>query len=109
MNLASTVPWLQTHWFGAFVVTVWLIANFAPRPLPNEEQKPIVRLFWLVIDRLCILTAAKVPGNLKWILAASPAPVDPTRDVLRDALRTNPELQTLPSKPPPDATKGDKP
>jgi hypothetical protein len=76
MNLAAVGQWTLTNWVIVAAVIVGAVANLAPRPHP-EELTGWKRTFWLVIDRLCFLTASKVPGDWKWFFAPSPVPEPP--------------------------------
>jgi hypothetical protein len=76
MNLAAVGQWTLANWVIVVAVIVGAVANLAPRPHP-DELTGWRRTFWLVVDRLCFLTASKVPGDWKWILTGSPAPEPP--------------------------------
>lgn len=67
--------WMQANPVVAIAIAVYVIANLAPRPHP-KELSGWKATFWAVVDGLCLLTAAKVPGRLKWLLANSP-PLEP--------------------------------
>lgn len=72
MDKATLLAWLQANWFVAGVVVLWLVANFAPRPHP-DQMVGWRKAVWMLIDRACVLTAQDVPGKLKWIFAPSPS------------------------------------
>jgi hypothetical protein len=63
--------WIQANPVVFTAIAVYVIANLMPRPHP-EKMTGWKRTFWSIVDGLCLLTAAKVPGNLKWLLANSP-------------------------------------
>lgn len=63
--------WAQANPVVFTAITVYVIANLMPRPHP-EKMVGWKRTFWSIVDGLCLLTAAKVPGKLKWLLANSP-------------------------------------
>lgn len=65
------VDWATAHWQLVLIVTVYGLVNLAPRPHP-EDQAGITRIFWLLLDRFSVMTAEKVPGRFKMLLAASP-------------------------------------
>ena len=64
--------WAQANPVVFTAIVVYVIANLMPRPHP-EQMTGWKRTFWAIVDGLCVLTAAKVPGKLKWLLANSPA------------------------------------
>lgn len=68
--------WVVTHPIVVLSVIVWVIASVAPRPHPAASTG-WKKLFWLVLDRVCFLTAGKVPGALKMVLYPSPVPATP--------------------------------
>lgn len=68
--------WLYLHWLVVLAVAVYIIANVAPRPHP-EALTGWRKIFWMVIDRACVLTAAALPGALKVPGASSPPLVVP--------------------------------
>lgn len=74
MNLHSIVGWTAANPWLAFGVVCWVVANVAPRPHPEQQERPSAKFFWMLIDRISVLTAETVPGKLKWILAPSPLP-----------------------------------
>ena len=71
--LQAVWAWAEAH-ATLLAAVLWIIANVAPRPTPRPDQNRWVRLLWQLVDRLCILTADRVPGRLKWLLAATPLP-----------------------------------
>jgi hypothetical protein len=77
--LARAWAWLYLHWVVALAVVVWVVANVAPRPHP-EQLTGWKRIFWRVVDALCVLTAAKLPGGFKLPGVASPPLVVPADD-----------------------------
>jgi hypothetical protein len=87
MDLAAVGQLVSANWLIVLAVVVGAIANLAPRPHP-DELTGWKRTFWLVIDRLCFLTAAKIPGGWKWFFVPSPAPEPPGK------------LPPLPTPPP---------
>ena len=64
--------WIQSNPWTTVAIAAYVIANLSPRPHP-EDLSGWQRTFWSTIDGLCLLTAAKVPGRLKYLLANSPA------------------------------------
>jgi hypothetical protein len=71
--LQAVWAWAGEH-YTLLAAVVWVIANVAPRPAPRPDQNRWVRLFWQLVDRACVLTADRVPGRVKWLLAATPLP-----------------------------------
>ena len=64
--------WAISNQEIVFFLVLGVVANLSPRPHPDNTigwQKT----FWTVIDRLCILTAERVPGKWKWLLVPSPS------------------------------------
>jgi hypothetical protein len=70
MNAA--LAWIVANPITVTAVVVWLVANVAPRPNPTEMSSKW-KVFWVVVDRLCFLTAGKLPGGFKMLFLASPA------------------------------------
>jgi hypothetical protein len=64
--------WVQANPWTLVAVVAYLIVNIAPRPHPDQSVGWKATL-WLVLDRICVLTADRVPGKLKLIFAASPS------------------------------------
>jgi len=50
---------------------LYVLLNVMPRPHPAELPPGPHRTFWLVIDRLCVLSAAAMPGSWKMLFAMS--------------------------------------
>jgi len=71
-TLQIALDWVQANPWIALAIAVYVIVNVAPRPHP-EQMVGWKRTVWAIIDGLCLLTAAKVPGRVKWIVANSPA------------------------------------
>jgi hypothetical protein len=74
-TLSLVYAWTLVHKatiLGVISVVLWLIANYAPRPHP-EDLVGWRKLLWTLVDRLCILTAADRPGAWKWLFLASPS------------------------------------
>jgi hypothetical protein len=69
----QAIEWIKQNPIIATAIIIYLLANFAPRPHP-DSQKGWVKIFWQVVDRLCVLSSSRVPGRLKMILLDSPAP-----------------------------------
>jgi hypothetical protein len=74
--LAHLWAWLYLHWLVVLAVVAYVVANVAPRPHP-EALVGWRKIFWTVIDRTCVLTAAALPGVLKAPGTASPPLVVP--------------------------------
>lgn len=74
MTLTEMWAWIYANPVVVLAIVAWVVANVAQRPLPSETQSRGTRLFWLVVDRISVLTAEKVPGKLKWLMAPSPLP-----------------------------------
>lgn len=70
-NLNIMWAWIQANPIVFTAIVVYVIANLAPRPHP-EKIVGWKKTFWEIIDGLCLLTAARVPGKIKWLLAGSP-------------------------------------
>jgi hypothetical protein len=63
--------WVIAHWELVLIVVVYGIVNLAARPHP-DKQTGLMRVLWLILDRFSVMTAERVPGRFKMILAASP-------------------------------------
>jgi len=63
--------WIEANPIATLAVVVWAITNFAPRPHP-EDCVGWRKVFWQVVDRLCVLTAKEFPGVLKLPFSDSP-------------------------------------
>lgn len=48
-------------------VLLYIAINVAPRPHP-DDHRGWRRMLWLILDRLSVLSAATMPGRLKWLL-----------------------------------------
>lgn len=70
-TLHASYAWFLVHWQVIVAIVAYVIVNVVPRKHP-DEQSGWRKLFWLVLDRISILTADKVPGSFKWILQATP-------------------------------------
>jgi hypothetical protein len=68
--------WLVANWYVAAITVVYIVVNFAPRQHPDQASG-LAKAFWLILDRVSILTAKGVPGKLKWIFAPSPQDGEP--------------------------------
>lgn len=69
--LHSWWTWAETHRMVVLAVIVWIIANVIPRPHP-EDLTGWKKTFWMLVDRLCVLTAQEMPGRVKWFFSLSP-------------------------------------
>lgn len=69
--IAASWGWVLANPWTVVAIVVYLVVNLAPRPHP-EKQTGWKKWFWLVVDRLSVLTADKVPGKLKMLFAGSP-------------------------------------
>lgn len=65
------IDWATAHWQLVLIVVVYGLVNLAPRPHP-EKQTGAMRILWLLLDRVSVMTAERVPGRFKMLLAASP-------------------------------------
>lgn len=70
LNLGALWLWLYENPVLAALIVVYLIANVAPRPHP-DELVGWKKVFWTVVDRLSVLSAAALPGRLKLPFVAS--------------------------------------
>ena len=70
-QLQIVLDWMKANPVVTTAIVVYVIANLAPRPDPSK-MTGWQRAFWLIIDRLCILTHDKLPGTLKMLLLDSP-------------------------------------
>ncbi len=70
--IAQAWSWICSHPMTCLAVVVWVIANLVPRPHPDQLTGK-ARLFWSIVDRLCVLTASRFPGSLK-LLGSISAP-----------------------------------
>ena len=73
-TLLTLIAWVKSNPYATLSIVVWLIANVVPRPSPKPDQNQFVRMFWNVIDRLCVLTSDGLPGKFKMLLTATPRP-----------------------------------
>ena len=73
MDLSGLAAWIQANPIIVALFVLGAVANLAPRPHP-ENNTGAVRVFWLLIDRLCFLTAQAVPGRFKMFFTPSPIP-----------------------------------
>ena len=74
LSLGVLLAWMYENPITTALVVVYLIANVAQRPHP-QEMVGWKKTFWIIIDRLSFLSAAAVPGRLKLIfMASAPAP-----------------------------------
>lgn len=71
--LEAVWAWILANPELVVAIALGIIANVAPRPHP-ERMTGLQRCFWLVIDRLCVLSAERVPGRLKWLFLPSALP-----------------------------------
>lgn len=69
--LANLWIWVQANPWTTLAIVAYLLVNLAPRPHPAEHTG-WARTFWLIVDRLAVLTAGSVPGKLKMLFAGSP-------------------------------------
>ncbi|MFA6167009.1 MAG: hypothetical protein WC700_10350 [Gemmatimonadaceae bacterium] len=68
--------WIQQYPFETAAIVLYIVANVVPRP----DASVMVgwrRSFWMTLDRLCLLTAGRVPGQLKGLFEASPPRREP--------------------------------
>jgi hypothetical protein len=63
--------WAQANPWTVVAIVVYLVVNLAPRPHPEDSVGWKAKL-WMILDRISVLTAERVPGKLKLIFAASP-------------------------------------
>jgi len=78
-QLGQVWAWVQSHPLLTVAVVVYVFANFAPRPHP-DKLKGWEKKLWQIVDRLCVLTAGKMPGGLKLpMLSASPSTKPPDK------------------------------
>jgi hypothetical protein len=69
--LQTAYTFAVAHWstiLTVLAVVVYAIANVAPRPDPVRMTGWRLA-FWGTLDRLCVLTAAAVPGVFKALFA----------------------------------------
>ena len=83
MNILGVLwTWIVAHPIECIALAVYVLANVLPRPKPAELTGWRATL-WGTIDRLCVLTAGRLPGFWKALFAATPAdeppPADPPR------------------------------
>ena len=71
MDASELWSWVVAHDAAIALLSLWLIVNVGPRPHPERLTGP-AKAFWLVVDRLCVLTAERVPGQWKWLFEPSP-------------------------------------
>jgi hypothetical protein len=64
--------WAVTNQEIVFFLVLGIVVNLAPRPHPDNVTG-WQKAFWTVTDRLCVLTAERVPGKVKWLLLPSPS------------------------------------
>jgi hypothetical protein len=69
--MSEMIAWAKANPELAVAIVAYLIANFWPRP-DASKLTGASKAFWQILDRLCFLTATKVPGRLKLPLLDSP-------------------------------------
>lgn len=74
MTVQDLWSWVWAHDWQIICVISYVLLNVGPRPHP-ENLTGWRRTFWLVVDRLAVLSAERVPGNWKMFLASSPPPM----------------------------------
>lgn len=74
MTFQELSSWIWAHDWQIIGVLAYVLLNVGPRPHP-ENLTGYKRIFWLVVDRLAVLSAERVPGNWKMLLAPSPPPM----------------------------------
>lgn len=70
-QLQTVLDWMKANPWVTTAIVVYVIANLAPRPDP-KDMTGWQKAFWQIVDRLCVLTAGKLPGSLKFLLLDSP-------------------------------------
>jgi hypothetical protein len=93
-TLQTILDWMKANPWITTAIVVYVIANLAPRPDPSK-MTGWQKSFWQIIDRLCVLTADKLPGTVKLLLLDTPPPKTPK------------EAPKAPAEEPPDDTKED--
>jgi hypothetical protein len=94
-TLQTVLEWAKANPWVATAIVVYVIANVAPRPDPGK-MSGWQRAFWLIVDRLCILTHDRLPGGLKMLLLDSPAKAG---DKPKDETKVKPKKPKKPEKP----------
>lgn len=56
---------------------LYCVLNVLKRPHPAALPPGPWRVLWTIVDRLCVLTASRMPGSWKLLLALSPIPEEP--------------------------------
>lgn len=69
--MSELLEWVKDNPVTVIAIIVYVVANFAPRPHP-EDQKGWVKALWQIIDRLCLLTTRVAP-RVKLPLLDSPS------------------------------------
>jgi hypothetical protein len=75
MTAADAWSWIVAHDWQIVSLTTYVLLNIGPRPHPDRLDGPS-RIFWTIVDRLSVLSAERVPGAWKMLLAKSPVPAD---------------------------------
>lgn len=94
MDVANLSAWAMAHEWGILSFGLWVFLSVAPRPHP-ERYTGAARIFWLLVDRLTVLTAERAPGTWKFLFAASPLPHELAEPV--------PAASAVPTSAPPAA------
>jgi hypothetical protein len=69
--LTRAWAWVVANPIETAALVLYLVANVVPRPHP-EKLVGWRLLLWGSLDRLCFLSAKRVPGSFKALFGASP-------------------------------------
>ena len=79
MTLTAIIDWVKQNPETFAAILIYILVNVAPRKHP-EEQSGLAKYFWLLLDRLAVLTHEKLPGKLKLPMTASPRATTQDKD-----------------------------
>lgn len=97
-TLQIMIEWMKVNPWVTTAIVVYVIANLAPRPDPKTLTGGH-KVLWQIIDRLCLLTADKLPGTLKMLLLDSPAKKAAKKAPKRAPKKAKPEPEPEPDAP----------
>lgn len=70
----AAILWVRDNPTLTALILLYVVLSAIPRPHPDKVLSPTAHYVWLVIDRLTIFSAERVPGRVKMIFQRSPEP-----------------------------------
>ena len=101
--LNTIITWIQENPEMTAAIAVYIVANFAPRPHP-DDLTGWPKSFWKLIDWLCVLTADRLPGKFKMLITDSPPKGERGKATKGEAVKDD---DADADDAPPDKDKGD--